>query len=83
MDFIPVFYDQINQFPNDFFRDQLSKGNFTVQVLKRLHEYSKGEEYSPKVGKRIEKLLQLVKSKFEFVIDSGDEDEEDQPIVVS
>jgi hypothetical protein len=37
MDFIPVFYDQLNQLPIDFFRDELSKGNFTVQLLKRLH----------------------------------------------
>jgi hypothetical protein len=42
MDFIPVFYDQLNQFPADFFRDELSKDNFICRLLKRLKEYSKG-----------------------------------------
>lgn len=75
MDFIAVFYDQLNQFPNDFFRDELSKGNFITQILKRLHEYSKIQDYSQKIQKRIQKLLQMVKTKFEYVIDSGDEDD--------
>ena len=43
MDFIPIFYDQLNQFPNDFFRDELSKDNFMSHLLIRLHEYSRGE----------------------------------------
>ena len=42
MDFIPVFYDQLNQFPNDFFTDELSKGNFITPIIKRLHEYAHG-----------------------------------------
>lgn len=82
MDFIPVFYDQLNQFPSDFFRDELSKGNFVCACLRRLHEYSKGEEYNPKIQKRIVKLLQLVTKKFEYTVDSGEEDDEDKPIVV-
>ena len=42
MDFIQVFYDQLKQFPNDFFSDELSKNNFSVGLLKRLKEYSTG-----------------------------------------
>jgi len=53
MDFIPVFYDQLNQFPNDFFTDELSKGNFITPIIKRMHEYVNGEEYSPKIKRRI------------------------------
>ena len=64
MEFIPVFYDQLNQFPADFFIDELSKGNFTCKLLKRLKEYSKGEEFSMKIRKRINKLLELVRKKF-------------------
>jgi hypothetical protein len=81
MNFIPVFYDQLNQFPVDFFRDELSKGNFMCKLLKRFQEYSKGEEYSLKIKKRIKKLLELIRNKFQYVIDSS-EDEEEMPIVV-
>lgn len=72
MDFIPVFYDQLNQFPADFFRDELSKGNFTTQLLKKLHEYARGDDYSPKIKKRIDKLLLLIKEKFDYIVDSGE-----------
>jgi hypothetical protein len=82
MEFIPVFYDQLNQFPADFFRDELSKGNFTTHLLKRLHEYARGDDYSPKIKRRIDKLLLLIKEKFDYVVDSGEEDEEDMPVVV-
>lgn len=53
MDFIIVFYDQLNQFPNDFFRDELSKDNFIINLLKRLNDYATGPEYSIKIKKRI------------------------------
>jgi hypothetical protein len=43
MDFIPVLYDQLNQFPADFFRDELSKSSFLCEGLKRLSEYSCGD----------------------------------------
>lgn len=64
MDFIPVFYDQLSQFPVDFFRDELSKGNFICKVLKRLQEYARGDEYSMRIRKRILKLLEFVENKF-------------------
>ena len=64
MDFIPVLYDQLSQFPVDFFRDELSKDNFMCKLLKRLKEYSKGQEYSGKIKKRILKLLEMVNKKF-------------------
>jgi hypothetical protein len=43
MDFIAVFYDQLRQFPQDFFIDQLSKGSFLCSSLKRLSEYQLSE----------------------------------------
>jgi len=64
MDFIQVFYDQLKQFPNDFFSDELSKNNFSVSLLKRLKEYSTGMEYANKIQKRIIKLLDMVNKKF-------------------
>lgn len=64
MDFIQVFYDQLKQFPNDFFSDELSKNNFSVGLLKRLKEYSKGMEYANKIQKRIIKLLDMVQKRF-------------------
>lgn len=51
------------------------------KLLKRFQEYSKGEEYSLKIKKRIKKLLELIRNKFQYVIDSS-EDEEEMPIVV-
>lgn len=81
LDFIPVFYDQLNQFPADFFRDELSKGSFICHALTRLKEYT-AEEYSPKIRKRIEKLLQLVKLKFDFAVQENEPDPEDLPAVV-
>lgn len=72
MDFIPVFYDQLNQFPNDFFTDELSKGNFITPIIKRMHEYVNGEEYSPKIKRRIQKLLKMVREKFGYQVDSGE-----------
>jgi uncharacterized membrane protein len=51
--------------------------------LKRLHEYARGDDYSPKIKKRIDKLLLLIKQKFDYVVDSGEEDEEDMPVVVN
>jgi hypothetical protein len=81
LDFIPVIYDQLNQFPIDFFRDELSKGSFICHGLTRLKEYT-GHEYSPKIAKRIEKLLQLVKHKFDFVVEEEELDPEDLPAVV-
>jgi len=42
MDFIPVLYEQIDQFPIDFFRDELSKTSFMVGIMKQLKLYSKG-----------------------------------------
>ncbi len=65
MDFIQVFYDQLKQFPNDFFSDELSKNNFSVGLLKRLKEYSTGIEYAGKIQKRIIKLLDMVHKKFD------------------
>lgn len=64
MDFIQVFYDQLKQFPNDFFSDELSKNNFSVGLLKRLKEYSIGMEYASKIQKRIIKLLDMVQKRF-------------------
>lgn len=64
MDFIQVFYDQLKQFPNDFFSDELSKNNFSVGLLKRLKEYSIGMEYANKIQKRIIKLLDMVQKRF-------------------
>jgi hypothetical protein len=64
MDFIQVFYDQLKQFPTDFFSDELSKNNFSVGLLKRLREYSMGVEYASRIQKRIVKLLDMVEKRF-------------------
>jgi len=45
MEFIVVLYDQLSQFPADFFRDELSKDNFLCRLLKRLKEYEMNQEY--------------------------------------
>ena len=74
MNFIPIFYDQLTQFPIDFFRDELSKNNFICPLIKRLRSYSKGKEYSSKISKRIDKLLGMIKNKFDFEVYS-EEDE--------
>jgi hypothetical protein len=39
LEFIVVLYNQISQFPADFFIDELSKDSFMENCLKRLAEY--------------------------------------------
>ena len=40
LNFVVVLYEQIKQFPEDFFEDEISKGNFLSKCLNRLKAYT-------------------------------------------
>ena len=82
LQFIIVLYNQLKQFPLDFFIDELSKDNFIEGCLKRLKLYAKQIEVNlslqptssvknlKKINKRIHKLLNLLEQHFNYTIDS-------------
>lgn len=53
LDFIIVFYEQIKQFPKDFFFDELAKGNFFTGCLKNLRTYHTERTINKKALSRI------------------------------
>lgn len=79
LEFIVVLYEQFQQFPEDFFRDEISKGNFLCGCLMRLKCYTSEKEVGKKVISRINKVFEMLWKKFRYQVE---EDEEDCPIVV-
>ena len=49
-------------------------------MIRRLHSYTVSKEYSVKVAKRIQKLMQLLAKRFKYWVD--EDEEEDKPAVV-
>lgn len=66
LEFIAVFYEQVKQFPEDFFIDELAKGNFLTSCFKNLNQYWIEKTVNKKALSRIEKLLALVSEKFSY-----------------
>jgi hypothetical protein len=81
LQFIAVFYEQVRQFPTDFFHDELGKGNFLASCLGNLRTYESERTVNKKAQGRIAKLLALIHDKFHYDPTEGIEDEE-QPVVV-
>lgn len=74
-----MLYDQLKQFPEDFFYDELGKDNFLCRCFSRLQEYTKDGSISKKTKSRINKLFEMLSSRFQY---SPEEDEEEIPVVV-
>ncbi len=55
--FIVVLYEQLRQFPKDFFLDEISKDSFLVDCLYRFKEYIVDANIDKKTKGRIEKLF--------------------------
>jgi hypothetical protein len=81
LEFVAVFYEQVRQFPEDFFYDELGKGNFLTSCLRNFRNYEMERTINKKALKRITKLLALVKEQFRY--DGKEEmEEEEGPVVV-
>lgn len=66
LEFIVVLYEQLRQFPEDFFIDELAKDNFLGACLAKLKIYSTEGAINKKSVGRIDKLLSLVSEKFGY-----------------
>eukprot|EP00055_Hartaetosiga_balthica_P005444 m.15971 g.15971 ORF g.15971 m.15971 type:complete len:394 (-) comp4551_c0_seq1:123-1304(-) len=89
--FLECMHEQMNQVPSDFFIDVLSNNNFLCSTLKDFYERLDaavfGEEVDNTVRKNLMKaatsLKKLILDRFGWdVSDGGDDDGEDDPIVV-
>ncbi|KAM3127102.1 hypothetical protein pb186bvf_020780 [Paramecium bursaria] len=81
IDFIPVFYEQLAQIPQDFFIDPLSRNNFVKSCIKNLIEICCDNEIGQqrKLTNRCMKLQELLNKHF---IQEVDDDDQDNPVVV-
>lgn len=79
LSFIAAFYDQLQQFPEDFFFDELSKENFLCECFQTLKFYISESKIGKAAIKRLTKLLELVRNKFKYEVE---ENEEDFPVIV-
>lgn len=66
LEFVAVLYEQVKQFPEDFFIDELAKGNFLNSCFRNLNQYCIEKTINKKAMGRIEKLLNLVSEKFGY-----------------
>ncbi|CAD8212824.1 unnamed protein product [Paramecium pentaurelia] len=83
IDFIPIFYHQLQQMPNDFFVDPISSSNFIQSCIKNMIELSQNDNPTiirQKLIQRCNKLKELIKIK--FVQNAVQMDDEDEPVVV-
>lgn len=81
LEFIAVLYQQLKQFPEDFFVDELAKDNFLTTCLKNLNTYFTEKTVNKKALNRIEKLLVLISDKFGY--QPAQEEEEESPVIVA
>jgi len=85
--FIEVFHFQLQQVPQDFFVDIISKNNFLFEALKGFYELLDDPSLDKKILKRATKFKQYIEERFgtqftrSLVVPS--EDDEDAPVVVS
>ncbi|KAI9356889.1 A1 cistron-splicing factor [Pilaira anomala] len=81
VEFMDVLEFQLDECPDDFFRDILSENNFTGIMLKTLQQNIPGSE--PKLVSRYIKLKNFIVKKFEWDIpEDEEEDEDDAPVIV-
>jgi len=66
LDFIVIFYEQLKQLPEDFFRDALTSKSFIKFCLQNLYEFIQDEKVCEKLKKRSEKFFKLLKEQFKF-----------------
>lgn len=66
-EFIVVFYEQLQQFPKDFFVDELSKDSFIADSLKRLYSYISESSTISKTRKRLLALFEMVSTRFNYI----------------
>jgi A1 cistron-splicing factor AAR2 len=82
---VDVLQGQLEECPDDFFRDILLENNFTSVMLKTLGQNIK--ENSETLVIRFEKLKKFIMGKFNWDIpqqneEEEEEDDEDAPVVV-
>ncbi|OMH81548.1 Protein AAR2-like protein [Zancudomyces culisetae] len=90
--FIDVIQYQLMECPSDFFSDVLTAENFITEVLKMLvlnSNEAQDAEISQDIVKRLDKLRELLKSRFNWelptydeLLEDEDNDEEFAPVVV-
>jgi len=77
-----VIYAHIEQAPDDFFVEDLTKCNFLCTCLLSLCEICDSESVPSKIRKRIDLLRELIRIKFKVDIDDIMALSEDAPVVV-
>ncbi|KAI8967137.1 A1 cistron-splicing factor [Mycotypha africana] len=75
-DFMDVLQCQLNECPEDFYRDILSENNFTTIVLKTLQRNI--PLHNERLGKRFMKLKRFIIKKFDWEISDHEDDEEEE-----
>ncbi|CEP07188.1 hypothetical protein [Parasitella parasitica] len=84
LQFMDVLQFQLDECPEDFYRDILSEGNFTSVMLKTLQRNIPGSE--ERLVSRYTKLRYFIMNKFDWKVtenDQEDEDEDDAPTIVN
>ncbi|RCH91253.1 a1-alpha2 repression [Rhizopus azygosporus] len=82
IDFMDVLQFQLDECPEDFFRDILSENNFTSVMLKSFQQNVPSSQ--PKLIDRYSKLKKFIIKKFDWNVPDDDEDDDDDaPVVVN
>ncbi|KAI8992358.1 A1 cistron-splicing factor [Pilobolus umbonatus] len=79
VEFMDILQFQLEECPEDFFRDILSENNFTSVMLKSLQQNIPGSDH--KLVSRYIKLKNFISKRFDWDIPE-DEEDEDAPIIV-
>jgi len=66
LEFIPILYSQLQQFPEDFFIDAISGNNFMNSCLENILSLAQDERVDNKLRGRVRKLESMLKEKFKF-----------------
>lgn len=82
VDFIDVIQNQLEECPEDFFRDILSENNFTSVVLQTFQRSIPGS--NEKLVSKFSKFKNFITKRFEWDIpdEDEDEDEDEAPVIV-
>ncbi|RCI03444.1 a1-alpha2 repression [Rhizopus stolonifer] len=82
IEFMDVLQSQLDECPEDFYRDILSENNFTSVMLKTLQTNTSGS--SEELVKRYTRLRKFVIKKFAWEVpdEEEEEDDEDAPVIV-
>ncbi|KAI9012700.1 A1 cistron-splicing factor [Phycomyces nitens] len=80
IDFLDTFEHQLEECPEDFFRDILSENNFISSMLKEFRKNIPLHEFE--LGKRFLKLKKFLVSRFKWELPEDEEEDEDAPMVV-